>query len=194
MLDFMMSFSGIFTTAFLMSWLLVVTSERSRNEQGGCREPDTAELLRSIKTPDPEILHPSFLMMPNFRKMAVNIDHNSSEHAKTLPFRGEQGCHDAKRIVRRHGGNICPSYQVIDYDPDRVPSTIIQSKCSCGHCQRQDERERRHYGCERVFTYSRVLRRAGCSRHPVTGESVMQYNKVWEPISIGCSCKYQGLR
>ncbi|ESO90251.1 hypothetical protein LOTGIDRAFT_164174 [Lottia gigantea] len=167
----------------LIAVSLLITNSTSQFQTGRCREPDPNELLRILKSPDPETLPPSFMMLPHFRKLSTT--HLPSNRSVNVLFRGETSC-------KKMTANICPSYHVVQYDPERVPSTIIQAECACKHCK--SSRSFKRYGngmkfnCEKIISYSRVLRKTECKLNIDTNDLVMQYKKVWEPVSVACTC------
>ena len=90
-------------------------------------------------------------------------------------------------------GSLCPSHDVINYDENRIPSTLFEKKCSCTKCGLGQESDRRQeassltestsLGCHPVIYHVKVLRRVGCG-----GDDVFIYKAVLEPLVVGCTC------
>ncbi|KAK3585338.1 hypothetical protein CHS0354_004604 [Potamilus streckersoni] len=100
------------------------------------------------------------------KKMEIGIDSNRecpslSEYSSGQPIK------------------ICPHYFVIEYDEFRVPVTLAQARCRCEGCLGISGRV-----CQPIYYNTRVLRVVDCNR-----KGFYEYNEVWEPIAVGCSCE-----
>ncbi|PVD33243.1 hypothetical protein C0Q70_04494 [Pomacea canaliculata] len=99
---------------------------------------------------------------------------------------------------------MCPSYFVINMDPTRIPSMLLESQCHCQSADSgliresaprclvgpgetpKDPRDSR-MKCEPVHYHTWVLRRGECLN------GVYQYHRVLEPVQVGCQCHTHSL-
>ncbi|XP_071099709.1 uncharacterized protein [Haliotis cracherodii] len=156
---------------------------------GYCTEPDIEKLRQDIPNLYAEYLHPTFLNLPRMQTIMKRKNGYIYPFSKKFIsfFGGYRKCSDARKAIRKHGGNLCPSYYILEYDPDRIPRELVQADCACDRCflrRRPRAREEvvAHLGCRRLFTHTQVLRRAGCI------QGVWTYRLYWERVSVACSC------
>ena len=69
----------------------------------------------------------------------------------------------------------CPIYYVLQNDSNRIPTTIVNARCSCKRCRHDHSGEK---NCKEVYTYTRVMRRLDSC----------QFEPVLEAVSVACAC------
>ena len=141
-----------------------------------CKEPILKETC--TKTWD---THESFLMidlerMPTYDvKAFVNI-----KTTKILRNSGDDQC--MWQTESRHN-STCSHHYIINYDPNRRPTTIFEARCNCNEtmrCLDGDQGSR----CVPIIYYTHVLRKSGCDGKHFT------YKQIVEPVTVGCTCAY----
>ena len=88
-------------------------------------------------------------------------------HSQTASSRRRHG-------VFQHDLALCPFRFVRNKDRNRIPSTLLQTKCVCPYTS--DNR----YLCQEVVRYVSVYRRTGCV------DGVYVYREVWEQVNVAC--------
>lgn len=83
----------------------------------------------------------------------------------------------------RDSMTVCPSYFAMEYDPFRIPDTMLQAQCQCSECRGNDTNGHVRE-CKKLFYYTRVFRVVECDE-----SNVYRYEEVWESISVGCHCQ-----
>lgn len=97
------------------------------------------------------------------------------------------------RVKAEGQAPLCPSHDMINYDENRIPSTLFEKRCSCSGCGfigGSSERTGQHaggvntLGCKPVTYHVKVLRRVNCT------DNVFIYRPVLEPLVVGCTCEH----
>ncbi|XP_046546166.1 uncharacterized protein LOC124256237 [Haliotis rubra] len=161
----------------------------SHSATGNCTEPDIDKLRRDIPNLYAGFLDPTFVNLPRLKTIVRRKNGYIYPFSKKSVYfyGGYRKCSDARKVIRKNGGNLCPSYYILEYDPDRIPRELVQAECTCDRCflrRRPRAREEvvAHLGCRKLYTNIQVLRRAGCI------QGVWTYRLYWERVSVACSC------
>lgn len=163
----------------------------------GCVEPENATaIIDSLK----ERLERTY--MASLEHVALNVPQrlhtplgqDSQDTGLALRYQatlaGERGCHQRSRRQNEISElSSCPWYFVMDFDPDRIPSTLARAKCSCVKCLSASTVEdevpfkivQRRGRCRAVNSYLPVIR-----KYCIPGE--YKYNIVQEQLTVGCTC------
>ena len=173
LLFFRMLLKQIWFLACTIFRFSTTTSARTLPE---CKETNIEELCtKSWET------HESFLMQ-DFQ-YEPNYDIQVFKNTKLSKISRSHEDHQCTWQTGHKYNSTCPHHYVINYDPNRRPTTLLEAKCNCnGHmnCLNGDEGSR----CVPVKYYTHVLRKSGCDGHYYT------YTKTVEPITVGCTCAY----
>ncbi|XP_069141006.1 interleukin-17D-like [Argopecten irradians] len=125
-----------------------------------CNEPSVHDLIR-LKSTLPEYLHVS--SQPVYGDPISDNDH----------------CPPRSYLVQQGAVNtICPSYNYIESDLDRIPINISHTRCLCRQCLAGHNNM-----CHAIYRQLPVLRKTDTCRN---GEIV--YNVEMEEVSVGCTC------
>lgn len=169
-----------------------------------CREPPREDLdqLLLLNVYD---VHESFRQLPQVKDVIKKLgdDANVMQNVRRRPIGdGPTKCpygsdgHKLEHFILSSNGTLCPTHNVINYDDNRVPSTLFEVKCSCSKCAISSDEytvSSKHstptrLGCTPLLYYTRVLRRVGCR------DNVYVYQPIWEPLVVGCFCGHESSR
>ena len=158
----------------------------ARTEQ--CQEPNFSEFHQSIPTG----LHDSFSLIKPFVKSVVTLKDIPRQYVNILikTLDNTRSCHVLQSRARKEAGSMCPTYHVLNFDENRKPNSIVETRCSCKNCP--DPSAPHHMSallsCQPIMYYTRVLRRFSCD------DGVYVYQTSWEPLQVGCTCNYPQFR
>ncbi|XP_071092836.1 interleukin-17B-like [Haliotis cracherodii] len=123
----------------------------------------------------------SMYLLPAIREhKAKALTTSPSQRMMTISNTSDVNCREgyARLQVKR----TCPHYFVLNYDPDRIPSTIFEARCSCANCLSEQAPGPRR--CAPVYVYRDVLiRRRKAGQHD-TG----CYEHHLKAFVVGCHC------
>ena len=159
---------------------------RHRSKRSVCTMTSFAELKRQwIEYQVSEPLHPSYYILPQYRQYIKQELDESTSPNEFIQY-GERQCPKSisqlstKQDVQDQ--SLCPWYNVMNYDPDRYPSALIEARCKCETCTGIDPGS--GAGCQPVYYNVPVLRRSDSCQ----SNGQYKYTKGWQKIVIGCTC------
>ncbi|XP_069141010.1 uncharacterized protein [Argopecten irradians] len=76
---------------------------------------------------------------------------------------------------------LCPTFQELDSDANRIPSDIVQTRCRCKNCVLRHKKRHQNM-CKPVLRHIPVLKKVGC----VSG--VFEYREFLQEVSVSCVC------
>ena len=85
----------------------------------------------------------------------------------------------------------CPANTIMNYDENRMPNVLVETVCGCTKCIGRADvayRNGNFRSCALITEYIMVYRRVRC----VYGRFV--YDRVWEPVKVGCPCSIRRWR
>jgi len=163
-----------------------------RRKRSVCFMPTYSELKRQwIEYQVLQPLHPSYYMLPQYRQYIKQQLDKSTSQNEVIQY-GDHQCPNsisqlsAKQNVQDR--SLCPWYNVMNYDPDRYPSILIEARCKCTTCTGVDPGS--GAGCQPVYYNVPVLRRSD----KCLPNGQYQYNKGWQKITVGCTCSMASSR
>ncbi|XP_033756074.1 interleukin 17-like protein [Pecten maximus] len=125
-----------------------------------CNEPSVEDLTQ-LKSTLPEYLY-------------INSQTMYGE-----PISNNDRCPSRSYLIQQGALNtVCPSYDYIESDLDRIPVNISHTRCLCRHCLIG-----RNHRCHVIRRQLPVLKKTGECRN---GEYV--YNVEMEQVAVGCTC------
>lgn len=80
----------------------------------------------------------------------------------------------------------CPWRYVITRDDNRIPSTLIESRCINSNCQGVDRNS--DDGCRAACHCQEVYRFVKVKRKRVSTSRIAMFSEVWERLAVGCTC------
>lgn len=80
----------------------------------------------------------------------------------------------------------CPWRYVITRDDNRIPSTLIESRCINSNCQGVDRNS--DDGCRAACHCQEVYRFVKIKRKRVSTSRIAMFSEVWERLAVGCTC------
>ncbi|KAK2144146.1 hypothetical protein LSH36_781g00000, partial [Paralvinella palmiformis] len=157
-----------------------------RHKRAVCSMPSFFDLKRQwIEYQVSEPLHSSYYMLPQYKQYIKQQLDKSTSPNEFIQY-GDHQCPksitelSSKQHVQDQ--SLCPWYNVMNYDPDRYPSNLIEARCKCTTCTGVDPGS--GAGCQPIYYNLPVLRRSNnCLPN---GQYI--YNKGWQKITVGCTC------
>ncbi|XP_041376887.1 uncharacterized protein LOC121389355 [Gigantopelta aegis] len=149
-----------------------------------CKEPDMSK-LRDLSLP---AVHDSFYQIRPLLSTVVGLSDVPAQYVNVqiAKLGHKRKCSKLERLAKRTAGNICPTYHVINYDENRKPSSLLESRCSCKTCFDPNASAELStlLACQPLMYYTRVLRRFDCRN------GTYVYQSTWEPLQVGCTCNF----
>jgi hypothetical protein len=167
-------------------------STHFRRKRSVCSMPSFAELKRQwIEYQVSEPLHPSYYLMPQYKQYIEQQLDKSTSPNEFIQY-GDHQCPKSisQLSMSQHiqDQSLCPWYNVMNYDPDRYPSYLIEARCKCKTCTGIDPGS--GAGCQSVYYNIPVLRRStNC-----LSNGQYKYNNGWQKITVGCTCSMASSR
>ena len=170
----------------LPSTTAIQNSMHSRNKRSVCSMPPFAELKRQwIEYQVSEPLHPSYYILPQYKQYIEQQLDKSTSPNEFIQYGDHQCPKSISQLSTEQNiqdQSLCPWYNVMNYDPDRYPSYLIEARCKCKTCTGIDPGS--GAGCQPVYYNIPVLRRSTSC----LANGQYKYDKGWQRITVGCTC------
>ena len=161
-------------------------STHSRRKRSICSMPSYVELKRQwIEYQASELLHPSYYLLPQYKQYIKQQLDKSTSPNEFIQY-GDRQCPKSISQLSSNDNiqdqSLCPWYNVMNYDPDRYPSYLIEARCKCTTCTGIDPSS--GAACQPVYYNVPVLRRS----YSCLPNGQYKYDKGWQKITVGCTC------
>lgn len=110
----------------------------------------------------------------------VDVDYVKDAEDKVADLTYDKKC-PSRGIVNK---STCPSYPVITFNPYRLPSVVVEARCSCDTCLTLAGRS--PHTCKPIYYYRSVLE---VPRRHRQGRPLC-YVRVVRRFSVGCQCAF----
>ncbi|XP_041346707.1 uncharacterized protein LOC121366260 [Gigantopelta aegis] len=166
-------------------------SHHNKSRQGTtsqCQEPDLNEVHQSL----PSDLHDSFSLIKPFVGSVVTLSDVPRQYVNILikTLDDTRSCAVLQNLAKREAGPMCPTYHVLNFDENRKPKSLVETRCSCKNCPDPNVPHKTStlLACQPIIYYTRVLRRFDCR------DGIYVYQTSWEPLQVGCTCNFPQFR
>ncbi|XP_048241184.1 uncharacterized protein LOC125374379 [Haliotis rufescens] len=132
-----------------------------------CRPEDAAE----------DVADETFHLVTGYRS---DVDYVKDAEDKVADLTYDKKCPSRGTVNK----STCPSYPVMTFNPYRLPSVVVEARCSCGTCLTLAGRS--PHACKPIYYYRSVLE---VPRRHRQGRPLC-YVRVVRRFSVGCQCAF----
>ena len=137
----------------------------------------------------PSYIHPQLTYKYNDSEVGPDI----SEHYQSQNYYiyGERNCSAEIKPDSQNILDMCPYFVELNYDANRFPQILLNSRCRCENCIGipKDLSRTEETMCKAITVKERVLRRQLTPKgKPRCKNGKAWYEPAWEDIPIACAC------